>query len=104
MTADGSSIGWAYSSTDANVVVSKLIARYEELVEKIYADGGRKFLFLNVPPTSRSPNMLSQGSDAVKKHAAWLDVFNKGLQSMVKDFKTNHSDVVFIISCRDRSG
>lgn len=91
--ADGSSIGWAYSSTDAHVVVPKLIAKYEELVEKIYADGGRKFLFLNVPPTSRSPNILSQGNDAVKKHAAWLDVFNKGLQSMVKDFKKNHSDV-----------
>lgn len=69
------------------------MARYESLAEKIYADGGRKFLFVNVPPTSRSPYVMNQGADAAEQHAAWLDVFNKGLKSMVKGFKANHADV-----------
>lgn len=72
--------------------------RYESLVEKVYADGGRKFLFLNVPPTSRSPKFINQGDGVVKKHAAWVDVFNNGLVSMVDGFKGKHSDVSFFPS------
>lgn len=67
--------------------------RYESLIESIYNDGGRKFLFLNVPPTSKSPNFISQGEDAMTKHAAWVDIFNKGLASMIEGFKGKHSDV-----------
>lgn len=71
------------------------MASYESLIQKIYAHGGRKFLFLNVPPTSRSPNFIQQGENAMKKHAAWLDDFNRGLESMVNGFEGNHPEVSF---------
>lgn len=87
------SIGNAYSSTDAETFTSKLIARYRSLVEKIYRDGGRKFLFLNVPAASRTPKILSQGDEAAKSHAKYLAVFNENIESMVKNFTTNHEDV-----------
>lgn len=87
------SIGNAYSSTDAETFTSKLIARYRSLVEKIYRDGGRKFLFLNVPAASRTPEILSQGDEASKSHAKYLAVFNENVESMVKNFTTNHEDV-----------
>ncbi|RJE23685.1 cellulose-binding GDSL lipase acylhydrolase [Aspergillus sclerotialis] len=89
--------GWGYSSTDANQIVPKLMDRYESLIENIYNDGGRKFLLINVPPTSRSPNFISQGEDAMAKHAAWVDVFNKELASMIEGFKGKHSDVTTVL-------
>ncbi|KAJ5294363.1 hypothetical protein N7508_009184 [Penicillium antarcticum] len=90
-------IGSAYSSNDASVLVPKLMAQYESLVGEIYANGGRKFLFLNVPPTSRSPLFLDQGTDVVNAHAAWVTAYNKGLQSMIKSFKSNHSGTTTVL-------
>lgn len=87
------SIGTAYSSNQASVLVPKLMAQYKSLVEKIYANGGRKFLFLNVPPVSRAPLILNQGTDVVKAHAAWLTSYNEGLKAMIDDFKANNSGV-----------
>lgn len=87
------SIGNAYSSTDAESFTSKLIARYRSLVEKIYRDGGRKFLFLNVPAVSRTPKILSQGNEAAKSHVKYLAVFNQNVESMVKNFTSSHKDV-----------
>ena len=87
------SVGNAYSNTDAEEVTPKLIARYRSLVEKIYRDGGRKFLFLNVPATSRTPKFLEQGDEAVTAHATYLSVFNEKLESMVKSFTASHEDV-----------
>lgn len=89
------SIGNAYSSTNAEKFTSRLVARYRSLVEKIYRDGGRKFLLLNVPAASRSPMFLDQGDEAVKSHAEYLSVFNESLESMVKNFTADHEDVCF---------
>lgn len=69
------------------------MAQYKALIEKIYANGGRKFLFLNVPPTSRAPLFLDQGTDVVNAHAAWVTSYNNGLKEMIDSFKSNHSDV-----------
>jgi phospholipase/lecithinase/hemolysin len=87
------SIGWAYSSNQASVLVPVLMAQYKTLIEKIYANGGRKFLFLNVPPTSRAPLFLDQGTEVVNAHAAWVTAYNNGLKSMINDFKSNYSGV-----------
>lgn len=97
------SVGRAFSSMDASSTVPLLINEYQSLAEEIYADGGRKFLFLNVPPTSRSPYILDQGPDVAEAHAAWLNVFNEGLSSMVNDFGAEHPDVriflVLVLTC-----
>lgn len=100
MTSD--SAGNGYSNTDPNEIIPKLMKRYESLVEKIYSDGGRKFLFLNVPPTSRTPSFLAQGSDVQKTHMEWVAVYNKQLASMVKGFETDHPDVSLFLWCGER--
>lgn len=87
------SIGNSFYNQDANTFTPKLIDRVASLVQKIYDLGGRKFLFLNVPPTGRSPFFLEQGNATVQQHAAYLDVYNKNLKSMVDGFKANHTDV-----------
>lgn len=73
------------------------MARYESLVEEIYSDGGRMFLFVNAPPTSRSPFILDQGTQASQTHAAWVTAYNDGLNLMVKDFGSKHDDVRFSV-------
>ncbi|KAJ5337740.1 hypothetical protein N7452_004468 [Penicillium brevicompactum] len=90
-------IGSAYSSNEASVLVPKLLAQYKSLIENIYANGGRKFLILNVPPTSRSPLLLDQGTDAVEAHAKWLAYYNESLQKMVDDFKANNSGTTTVL-------
>ncbi|GKZ17579.1 hypothetical protein AbraIFM66951_004325 [Aspergillus brasiliensis] len=89
-------IGNAYYSTDATTYTPKLISRLESLVEEVYKNGGRKFLFLNVPPTSRSPFFLDQGEEVVKQHAAYLSVFNTNLEGMVEGFKKGKGDVTTV--------
>lgn len=78
------------------------MARYESLVEEIYADGGRKFLFLNAPPTSRSPFILAEGAQASEAHAAWVTAYNDGLDIMVERFRRKHGDVSSLSSVSDR--
>ncbi|GAT20173.1 carboxymethylcellulase B [Aspergillus luchuensis] len=85
-------IGNAYYSTDAATYTPKLISRLESLVEEVYKNGGRKFLFLNVPPTSRSPLFLDQGEEVVKQHAEYLAVFNENLEGMVEKFNKEKGD------------
>jgi phospholipase/lecithinase/hemolysin len=69
------------------------MAQYKSLVEEIYADGGRRFLFVNVPPASRSPYILDQGESVSEKHAAWTTAYNDGLASMRAELEDAHDDV-----------
>lgn len=73
------------------------MARLGSLVQELYTAGARKFLFLNVPPTGRSPLFLEQGDATVQQHAAYLAVYNKQLKAFVKGFKSNHTDVSYIL-------
>ncbi|KAI2681469.1 CAZyme family CE16 [Penicillium roqueforti] len=84
-------IGWAWSSNDASVLIPKIMAQYKTQAENIYANGGRKFIFLNVPPTSRSPQIADQGSTVAAGHAKWLAAFNTALQTMVNEFIEDNS-------------
>jgi len=74
------------------------MAQYESLVLDIYKNGGRKFLFLNVPPTDRSPYFLEQGNATTTQLAAWIKAYNEGLVTMVRKLKSKHSDVSEFIS------
>lgn len=74
------------------------MAQYKSLIEKIYASGGRKFLFLNVPPTSRSPKLIADGTSAATAHAKWVTAYNDALKTMVDEFNSENSGVRF--NCR----
>jgi phospholipase/lecithinase/hemolysin len=74
-------------------LIPKIMAQYKAQAEKIYASGGRKFVFLNVPPTSRSPQIASEGTTAAAGHAKWLASFNAALKTMVDEFIADNSGV-----------
>ncbi|KAL2013240.1 hypothetical protein VTN00DRAFT_765 [Thermoascus crustaceus] len=87
-------IGNSYQSADPLELTPKLMAHYTSLVEELYADGERKFLFLNVPPTTRSPLIQSQGQSAIVKHEKFVSIFNDALEVMALSFNLAHAEVL----------
>ncbi|EJD44375.1 hypothetical protein AURDEDRAFT_104001 [Auricularia subglabra TFB-10046 SS5] len=87
-------IGRSYlQDTNHSALHDRLMASYTAAMQRIYDFGGRNFLFLNVPPTDRSPTIMSRGAaDAAKYKSAVLD-YNAKLDVLVTSFKESHSDV-----------
>jgi phospholipase/lecithinase/hemolysin len=69
------------------------MAQYKAQAEKLYANGARKFIFLNVPSVSRSPQIIGQGEAVAAHHAEWLAAFNAALKTMVNEFIADNSGV-----------
>ncbi|KAI5806202.1 hypothetical protein EDC01DRAFT_138086 [Geopyxis carbonaria] len=61
-----------------------LLAEYFRLIDSLYAQGARNFLFLNVPTIELSPGTLVQGDEAVQLERAALKSFNTKLAAKVK--------------------
>jgi hypothetical protein len=87
------SCGNAFGLSDTQNVTTQLLTKYESLADELYSYGARQFVFLNVPPTSRSPLFLSDGPTVDQEQAAFVDNFNKGVQAMTVDFHRHHPDV-----------
>ena len=62
-------------------------------MQEIYDNGGRKFLFLNVPPTNRTPMFIDQGNETTAEVASYLEVYNRNLKSMVEGWARERGDV-----------
>ncbi|KAL4918964.1 GDSL lipase/esterase [Aspergillus aurantiobrunneus] len=90
-------IGNAFYNTDADTFVPQLVDRLESLVQQIISAGGRKFLFLNVPPTGRSPFFIAQGEETMEQHAAYLDVYNQQIESLVTGLSANGTEVTAVL-------
>ncbi|KAF9894166.1 hypothetical protein FE257_009139 [Aspergillus nanangensis] len=69
---------------------------YETLLDKLYSDGGRKFLILNVPPIHRSPFWISQGSDSANALGAYLPILNKAIKNFAQRFQRHHRDATVV--------
>ncbi|KAL4784547.1 hypothetical protein BJX76DRAFT_367544 [Aspergillus varians] len=90
-------IGNSFYNTDADTFVPQLMDKLDSLVQRIITAGGRKFLFLNVPPTSRSPLFVAQGEETMAQHAAYLDVYNQQLESLVSGLSATNSEVTAVL-------
>ncbi|KKK16134.1 hypothetical protein AOCH_004991 [Aspergillus ochraceoroseus] len=90
-------IGNAFYKTDAGTFIPQLMDRLRSLAQAIISAGGRKFLFLNVPPTSRSPFFIDQGNATVAQQAAYLKVYNDQLRSMVTALGANNTGVTAVL-------
>ncbi|KAJ5171996.1 hypothetical protein N7492_004589 [Penicillium capsulatum] len=88
-------IGRSYKTNNSSTLVPKLIKHYENVVDEVYATGGRKFLFLNVPATTRTPKIIGEGK--TKQHAAWVSAYNDALKTMAKSFNDDHKDAKVVV-------
>jgi phospholipase/lecithinase/hemolysin len=69
--------------------------QYRSLVEQLYSDGVRRFLFLNCPPSTRSPQVHEENDlpEQFERHAEMVTAYNDGLKDMVNQFNNDHKDV-----------
>lgn len=76
-----------------------LMNRYRPLVEQIYSHGIRKFLFLNCPPSTRSPQVHEENDlpEQFQRHAEMVTAYNTGINSMLSQFRDKHTDVSMLI-------
>jgi phospholipase/lecithinase/hemolysin len=74
-----------------NTTVPILLDSYFNLVEQVYDSGARRFLFLTVPPTTRSP-MISL-KDSANIHAAYVSLYNQQLTTRINKLQQVHPDV-----------
>jgi hypothetical protein len=86
--------GFAHND-DPSTFVSTLLDKYRPLVEQLYTDGVRKFLFLNCPPSTRSPQVHEENDlpEQFERHAVMVTAYNDGLKDMVQRFSDDHEDV-----------
>ncbi|KAJ6468118.1 hypothetical protein C8R47DRAFT_1151899 [Mycena vitilis] len=81
-----------YLDGDRNAFSDTLLDRYFTQVQRLHDAGGRKFLFINVPPTYRAPLLVSFFSPAqLAQGKNVTEVFNAKLAARVNAFKgANH--------------
>lgn len=63
------------------------------LVQKLYNAGARNFLFINVPPTDRSPLFLGQSTSGRATLNSAISGFNSRLATKAFQFKSSNSGV-----------
>lgn len=83
--------GWYQSNW--STLVQTILDRYFSQVQILYNAGGRKFLFLTVPPIYKTPNMLAQPADSQTQIHAAVDLYNQLLSSHLDAFKKNNTGV-----------
>lgn len=75
----------------------KIFDSYFDQMNIIYKSGGRRFLFLNAPPTDRSPSFMSQGNYTTTTAAADIANWNLVLVTRAAQWAANHPDVMYQI-------
>jgi len=63
------------------------------ITNTLYAAGARHFLFQNIPPIDRTPQVTSFGTAAAADNAKWVSVYNTALTQFNANFKKAHPDV-----------
>lgn len=82
--------------------IHDILTSYSNLVQEIYDCGARHFLIFNIPPTTRTPQLLGKNSHRRRKHARFTNMYNGQLVQQVKQW-TNLLDSVRIAKIGLRS-
>lgn len=79
-------VGSTYWSGDFDAFHPILLDEYFRLVDVLYAQGARNFVFLDVPPIELSPGTLVHGEWSIEQERAALLSFNSKLKERVANF------------------
>ncbi|EJD44372.1 hypothetical protein AURDEDRAFT_166462 [Auricularia subglabra TFB-10046 SS5] len=80
-------IGGSFLRGDDPQINDMLTESYINQMRRLFDLGARKFMFLNVPPTDRSPVVLSQPPDWQVMYKAAVSDFNSKLAARVAEFQ-----------------
>ncbi|KAL2004213.1 hypothetical protein VTN02DRAFT_5356 [Thermoascus thermophilus] len=87
-------VGNSYRTKDPDVMVPELMDSYFGLVDELYGSGARRFLFLNVPPTTRSPMIVAQ--NATGAHSTYVGMYNRELSARIARFRATYPQVTAV--------
>lgn len=82
----GNSYNFTKSTADTSRLHKQLMDAYFYQMQRLYELGARNFLFLNVPPTDRSPLIISRGAHDQQAYAAAVKDYNVLLASRISLF------------------
>ncbi|KAL4957082.1 hypothetical protein BDW69DRAFT_52370 [Aspergillus filifer] len=77
---------------DPYTVLPRVISRYIDLTDRLHACGARDFLFFNIPPCNRSPQVMSFDPGFRKNYTGILLEYNQQLQVAVDEWSEKHPE------------
>ncbi|KAH7129568.1 hypothetical protein B0J13DRAFT_564267 [Dactylonectria estremocensis] len=86
-------VGNSFYLENADDIVKRTVARYFELLQKVYNAGIRKFVLLSVPPTNLTPLMLQQDSDSSARLVSAIKLYNKLLSVGFQTFQKRNRHI-----------
>ncbi|KAF4976140.1 hypothetical protein FZEAL_7159 [Fusarium zealandicum] len=85
---------YSYEAGNSSDIQSAIISRYSSVVGKLYAEGARNFLLVNVPPIERAPRITGSSAAATRVPLARNATlsFNKHIEWLANRIRTRHTD------------
>lgn len=97
-------IGNSYWLENVEELNNRIFAVMTGLVDKVYAAGGRNFVFINVPPLERTPLIAPQGAWAVEHSQADVVSWNQKVVTLAKAVKTKSNTNVWVYDAHKSFG
>ncbi|KAI0439838.1 hypothetical protein F4803DRAFT_529743 [Xylaria telfairii] len=79
---------------DMNTRIPQLLDYYFSLCENLYNQGARRFMFVGVPPSDRSPYIQGLGGSVSAQWSSWANNFNGQLAARIPQFTGSHAGSV----------
>ncbi|KAI9698546.1 MAG: hypothetical protein M1820_007436 [Bogoriella megaspora] len=89
-------IGNSYYNNNASIN-GDVVAVYAQYLDKLYKNGARNFLLLNVPPVNQSPGTTTYGSGAITSEGAAITDFNNKLSAAAKNLSSTYTDTTVFV-------
>ncbi|ORY89399.1 hypothetical protein BCR35DRAFT_176136 [Leucosporidium creatinivorum] len=71
-------------------IIDSVLATYDDQIQRLYADGARNFLINNVPPTDRTPLVVTYGAATVALFETNVALWNLRIAAYVAAFSTKY--------------
>ena len=86
-------VGNSYYQSNESDIQTRIFQQYTKLIDSVYAVGGRKFLFLNVPSIQFAPQTSIHGAAVQKQEQRAIIDWNSRLAKLAIGMVNNYQDV-----------
>ncbi|PLB54019.1 hypothetical protein P170DRAFT_344701, partial [Aspergillus steynii IBT 23096] len=90
-------IDFSYLDNDPYSKFPSILESYFSMLLTLYDCGARHFMLINVPPTTRAPEMLDLDPLIRQKHDRAIREYNSQLQEGVRNWQNSHSDTSMML-------
>lgn len=83
------------ANAESSMRFGMVFERYAEHLEKLYNNGARNFMFINIPPIERSP--LAVKENMIEQWGGWVSAWNANLTTLASDLTLTHPDTTAFV-------